>query len=54
MQRICIIFISETLRKEGDSNDPYRILTKMVMSGELDEFFAKLGVRKGARSPFIQ
>lgn len=30
---VCILFISETLRKEGDVNDPYNIFTKLVMSG---------------------
>src|SRR5580692_8794010 len=29
-RRVCILFISETLRKAGDVNDPYKILTKMV------------------------
>jgi mRNA-degrading endonuclease RelE of RelBE toxin-antitoxin system len=46
MRRVCVLFISETLRKAGDANDPYRVFAKMVMSGELDEFFAELGVRK--------
>jgi mRNA-degrading endonuclease RelE of RelBE toxin-antitoxin system len=41
---ICILFISETLRKEGDKNDPYAIFTKMVMSGEFKNVFGPLGV----------
>jgi mRNA-degrading endonuclease RelE of RelBE toxin-antitoxin system len=51
---IFIIFISETLRKEGDANDPYRILTKMVMTGELDPIFKKLGIRKPTVHPTVQ
>jgi mRNA-degrading endonuclease RelE of RelBE toxin-antitoxin system len=54
MRRVCILFISESLRKEGDVNDPYRVFTKMVMSGELDDFFARLGVRKPTVNPMIQ
>lgn len=51
---IFIIFISETLRKEGDANDPYRILTKMVMTGELDPMLNKLGIRKPTIHPTVQ
>ena len=46
MKRVCILFISESLRKEGDVNDPYRVFARMVRSGELDAFFARLGVKK--------
>jgi mRNA-degrading endonuclease RelE of RelBE toxin-antitoxin system len=42
---IVILFISETLRKEGDINDPYRVFANMVMSGQFDNFFSRLGVR---------
>jgi Toxin with endonuclease activity, of toxin-antitoxin system len=45
-RRICILFISETLRKAGDSHDPYEVFSRIVKSGELDAFFTKLGVRK--------
>jgi hypothetical protein len=41
---IYIIFISETLRKAGAANDPYNILTKLVMSGEFDTLFDELGL----------
>ena len=51
---IMIIFISETLRKDGDTNDPYRILTKMVMTGELDPIFDRLGIRKPTVHPTVQ
>lgn len=54
MRRVCILFISETLRKEGDARDPYRVFAKMVKSGELDVFFSKLGVRKPFASRTIQ
>lgn len=43
---IFILFISESLRKEGDINDPYRLFTKMVMTGEFDSVFDQLGIRK--------
>jgi mRNA-degrading endonuclease RelE of RelBE toxin-antitoxin system len=45
MQRVLILFISETLRKEGDASDPYAILQNMVDSGGLDSYFSELGVR---------
>lgn len=45
MHRVLILFISETLRKDGDANDPYVILQNMVDSGNLDQFFSELGVR---------
>ena len=54
LRKIYVLFISETMRKAGDANDPYRIFEKILMSGELDEFFAKLGVKKPERSPIVQ
>ena len=45
LRRICILYISETLRKEGDVNDPYRIFAQAVMSGQFNDIFAKYGVR---------
>jgi mRNA-degrading endonuclease RelE of RelBE toxin-antitoxin system len=45
MGRVCILFISETLRKEGDANDPYVILQTMVDSGTFDSLFADFGIR---------
>jgi mRNA-degrading endonuclease RelE of RelBE toxin-antitoxin system len=47
--RIVVLYISQTLRKEGDKNDPYAIFTSMVMSGEYDHIFERLGVRKPSR-----
>ena len=44
-RRVCILFISETLRKEGDASDPYVILQQMVDSGTLDALFSQFGVR---------
>ena len=44
-RRVLILFISETLRKDGDANDPYAIFSKMVMSGQYNEFFERLGVK---------
>lgn len=50
-RRVLILFISETLRKAGDVNDPYRIFTRMVMTGQFDEMFNQMGVRiKGTPS----
>jgi hypothetical protein len=54
MRRVCILFISETQRKEGDVNDPYRLFAKLLMSGELDDHFQRLGVKKTTHSRFIQ
>ncbi len=45
MHRVLILFISETLRKEGDANDPYVILRNIMDSGNLDQYFSELGVR---------
>lgn len=43
---IVILYISETPRKQGDTNDPYRLFSSLVMSGEFDSVFEALGVRK--------
>lgn len=45
-RKVSVLFISESLRKEGDANDPYRAFTKMLMSGEFDSEFTKMKVRK--------
>jgi hypothetical protein len=45
-RKIYVIFISETLRKAGDVNDPYRLLTNMVLSGEFDALFHELGLKR--------
>jgi hypothetical protein len=39
---VIVLYISETLRKDGDKRDPYQIFTKMVMSGKYDRFFEDL------------
>ena len=44
--KIYVLFISETLRKAGDVNDPYRLLTNMVLSGEFDVLFEELGLKR--------
>jgi mRNA-degrading endonuclease RelE of RelBE toxin-antitoxin system len=41
---VYIVFISETLRKQGDVNDPYELLASMARSGELDAFCDELGI----------
>ena len=44
MRQIYVIFISETLRKAGDVNDPYALLTNIVLSGQCDALFETLGI----------
>jgi mRNA-degrading endonuclease RelE of RelBE toxin-antitoxin system len=45
IRRVCILFIAESLRKEGDANDPYVIFQNMIDSGTFDSLFADFGVR---------
>jgi mRNA-degrading endonuclease RelE of RelBE toxin-antitoxin system len=45
---IRILYISETPRKDGDSNDPYRILTRWIRSGN-NELLSRLGVSRPLR-----
>lgn len=45
LRKVCILYISESLRKEGDIGDPYRIFAQAVMSGQFNDMFAQLGVR---------
>jgi mRNA-degrading endonuclease RelE of RelBE toxin-antitoxin system len=45
VRRVCILFISESLRKEGDASDPYVIFTNLLESGVFDQIIAKYGVR---------
>jgi mRNA-degrading endonuclease RelE of RelBE toxin-antitoxin system len=45
MRRVCILFISESLRKEGDINDPYVIFKSLLESGMFDGIIRKYGVR---------
>jgi mRNA-degrading endonuclease RelE of RelBE toxin-antitoxin system len=45
IRRVCILFISETLRKEGDVNDPYAIFQSLLESGLFDETINKYHVR---------
>jgi mRNA-degrading endonuclease RelE of RelBE toxin-antitoxin system len=44
-RRVCILFISETLRKDGDVNDPYERFKKLFLSGSYNEALKELGVR---------
>jgi mRNA-degrading endonuclease RelE of RelBE toxin-antitoxin system len=46
MRRVCILFISETLRKDGDSNDPYELFQGQLESGFFDEALRHLGVKR--------
>jgi mRNA-degrading endonuclease RelE of RelBE toxin-antitoxin system len=43
-RKVCILFISETMRKAGDANDPYKIFQKLVESGQYDYPLGKLGI----------
>ena len=45
IKKVCILFISETLRKEGDVNDPYFILQNMLDAGTFDSLFERFAVR---------
>ena len=35
-RKITVLYISDTPRKEGDSHDPYKVLTRLVKSGKFD------------------
>jgi mRNA-degrading endonuclease RelE of RelBE toxin-antitoxin system len=41
-RRVCILFISESLRKEGDRSDPYVVFEKLIKSGAFDKLLRKL------------
>jgi mRNA-degrading endonuclease RelE of RelBE toxin-antitoxin system len=45
---IRVVYISDTPRKAGDSNDPYNILTRWIRSGN-DELLGRLGMTKPLR-----
>jgi mRNA-degrading endonuclease RelE of RelBE toxin-antitoxin system len=45
-RRVCILFISETMRKDGDPNDPYEIFQRLLESGLFDQALEELGVRR--------
>jgi len=54
MRRVCILFISENLRKEGDANDPYEVFKSLLDSGLFDGMIRRYGVRiptKGRQRP---
>jgi mRNA-degrading endonuclease RelE of RelBE toxin-antitoxin system len=40
--RIIVLYVSDTPRKDGDVNDPYKILTKLVKAGKFDPLFDKI------------
>jgi len=46
MRRICILFISETLRKDGDPNDPYEVFQGQLEAGFFDQALQRLGVKR--------
>lgn len=51
LRRVCIMFISETLRKEGDADDPYAILQNLVDAGTFDAIFKQFGIRMARLKP---
>ena len=53
-QEIFVLYIAETLRKDGDANDPYAIFTSLVMSGRFDSIFEQLGLKRPARGGNVQ
>ena len=44
-RRITILFISETLRKDGDANDPYEGFKRLFANGAFNQALKELGVR---------
>ena len=45
-RKVTVLYISETPRKEGDARDPYKVFTNLVMSGQFDDVFDRLGVKR--------
>lgn len=48
-RQIIVLYISESVRKDGDKHDPYKVFTHLVMSGEFDSLFEKIGLKKPER-----
>ncbi len=46
---IYILYISESLRKAGDKHDPYVVFSGLLASGQFDELFDLLGVKRPPR-----
>jgi len=44
-RRICVLFIAQTLRKDGDANDPYVVFQNLLESGRFDEVMREFEVR---------
>lgn len=49
MGRVLILYISETMRKEGDPDDPYEIFQQQYEAGEYDEMLEHFGVRVSSK-----
>src|ERR1035438_95544 len=45
-RRVCILFISETVRKQGDKNDPCEVFEDLLDSGAFDQALKELGVKR--------
>jgi len=50
-RRIIVLYISDTPRKQGDVNDPYKVITRMVTSGKLDHLFEKVRLPRKLQNP---
>ena len=48
-RKVTVLYISETPRKEGGARDPYKVFTNLVLSGQFDAVFDKLGVKRPTR-----
>ena len=51
---ITILYICDTLRKEGRASDPHSELMRMIRTGQIDHVFDKLGLREPQRRAFLQ
>jgi len=51
---IVVLYISETLRKAGDKRDQYVVFSSLVMSGQYDQIFDALGVKRPPRKGTLQ
>jgi hypothetical protein len=45
LNKLFVLYISDTPRKSGDVHDPYAIFTRLVLSGKFDAVFSGLGIR---------
>ena len=41
-QKIIVLYISDTLRKSGDANDPYNVFSRLLRAGKFDSLLKKI------------